>query len=143
MTYHQVFDALRDVNWLGVAVATVGYYLLGALWFTPLFGKAWDAAVGFDRPKGNRFPAVYYVVPLACAFAVAIATAVLVEHLDVAAPTQAVVFGTIVGLGYAAAVSFNNAVAPNTSRPALLGAVVGGYHVAGIILVSVIVTATR
>ena len=30
--------------------AGAAYFALGGLWFTPLFGKQWDRAVGFQRP---------------------------------------------------------------------------------------------
>ena len=136
-----MLDTIIDLNWFGIAAATLAYYLLGALWFTPLFGKAWDMAVGFERPKGNRFPPMYYVVPLLSSLAVAMATAVLVHDLGITRLSQAVVLGLVAGIGYAAAVSFNNAVAPNTPRPVLLGAVTGGYHVCGIVLVALIITA--
>lgn len=131
-------DIITDINWPGVVVATIAYYALGGLWFTPLFGAAWDRAVGFDRPKGNRFPPMYYIVPLASSFAVAVATAVLLRELAVERVAEAIGFGAIVGVGYAAAVSFNNAVTPNTPRPLLLGAVTGGYHVVGIALTALI-----
>jgi hypothetical protein len=26
------------------------FFMLGGLWFTPLFGKQWDKAVGFNLP---------------------------------------------------------------------------------------------
>ncbi len=53
-------EAFGQINWLAVAAATLAYYLLGALWFTPLLGASWDRAVGFERPKGHRFPPIYY-----------------------------------------------------------------------------------
>ena len=36
----------EDVNWLAVLAATAAGFLLGGLWYGPLFGKAWMAAVG-------------------------------------------------------------------------------------------------
>jgi hypothetical protein len=125
-------------DWFAVVVATLAYFVLGALWFTPLFGKAWDVAVGFDRPKGHRFGAIYYVTPLVSSLIVSIATDALIRALDLVA--DAVAFGVLVGIGYAAAVSVNNAVTPNTPRPLLFGTGTGGYHVVGIVLVSVIIT---
>ena len=46
----------------------------------------------------------------------------------------------IVGLGVAAAVSVNNALTPHTPHPfTVFGAVTGGYHFVGIVIVSAIV----
>jgi hypothetical protein len=136
-----VLSWIPNVNWPIVALATLAYYLLGALWFTPLFGRSWDRAVGFDRPRGHRFPARYYVTPLVSSLVVAVATAVLVEAVDVSTPADAAELGAVAGIGYAAAVSFNNAVAPNVPRPFLLGAITAGYHVVGVIVVAVTVSA--
>ncbi len=136
-----MFDAFGEVNWLAVLLATLAYYLLGALWFTPLFGWAWDRALGFERPRGNRFPPLYYVMPLLSSALASVATAVLAAALRVEQLGEAIVLGALVGVGYALAVSFNNAVNPRTPRPLLYGAVTGGYHVVGLLVVSVIVVA--
>ena len=45
---------LSDINWWAVLLATFGYYVLGALWFTPLFGRAWDRSIGYDRAATSR-----------------------------------------------------------------------------------------
>jgi hypothetical protein len=37
---------LEGINWLGVIIATVAAFALGALWYGPLFGKAWMAGLG-------------------------------------------------------------------------------------------------
>ena len=70
--------AFADLSWLAIGIATLAYYLLGALWFTPLFGAAWDTAIGHTRVRGERFSAAYYVVPLVSSLLVTVAMAVLV-----------------------------------------------------------------
>ena len=49
----RVTSHLTDVSWLAIGIATLAYYMLGALWFTPLFGAAWDAAIGHTRVRGE------------------------------------------------------------------------------------------
>jgi len=136
-------EAFGQINWLAVAAATLAYYLLGALWFTPLLGASWDRAVGFERPKGHRFPPIYYVVPLVSSLLVSSATAILVAALDLVDLTDALILALVVGLGYAAAVSVNNVLTPTTPRPVLLGAVTGSYHVVGILVVTTILVLWR
>ncbi|MCB5274680.1 hypothetical protein BJG92_02217 [Arthrobacter sp. SO5] len=136
-------DALAHLNWLSIALATLACYLLGALWFTPLFGKAWDASLGFRRTKNQRFTVSYYVVPLICSLLVAVATAVLADALGLQHLADALLLGGIVGIGYAASASLNGAITPNNPRPFLFAAVTGGYHIAGSIIVSVIIVAMR
>lgn len=136
-----MLDVLGDVNWLAVLLAALAYYLLGALWFTPLFGRAWDRAVGFTRPRGHRFGPLYYVAPLLGCAAATVATAILLAALDAEQLGDGVALGLLVGVGYAAAVSLTNAVTPTTPRPLLLAAVAGGYHVVGLVLVAVLLVA--
>ena len=42
---------LTQINWIAVAVVTVLTFALGALWYGPLFGKAWLKATGLDPEK--------------------------------------------------------------------------------------------
>ena len=38
---------MAEVNWLAVLAATVGSFVLGGLWYSPLlFAKPWQAAAG-------------------------------------------------------------------------------------------------
>lgn len=38
-----------EINYVAIAVATVVQFIIGALWFGPLFGKTWGAIHGFDK----------------------------------------------------------------------------------------------
>lgn len=132
-----MLDAFAHLNWLAVALAALAYYLLGAAWFTPLFGKAWDRSIGYDRSQATKFGPAYYVVPLVSAVLVALALGLTLAAL---APTfgEALIVGVVVGLGLAA-VSVNNALTPHTPHPYLFGAVTGGYHIVGSVIVSAII----
>lgn len=134
-------QAFSAIPWLGVAAGALAYFALGAAWFTPLFGRAWDRAVGFDRAAGARFSAAYYVMPLVGSVLPALAIGVLVGGLGLTAIGDAVLLGLVVGLGVAAAVSFTNAVLPPIPHPLVLGAVTAGYHVAGSVIVAVLAVA--
>lgn len=93
-----MLGTFSGLSWFGIGIAVIAYYLLGALWFTPLFGKAWDSAVGVERSTDNRFPAAYYVVPLLSAVVVTVATAVLIERLDLEELSQAAGWGATIRL---------------------------------------------
>lgn len=46
-----------NLNMTGVLVAVVANFILGFLWYTPLFGKAWAKEMGFDtsvKPTGGE-----------------------------------------------------------------------------------------
>lgn len=134
-----MFDSINELNWLAIALATFAYFVLGAVWFTPLFGRAYDEALGTKRQKNQQWPAIYYIGPFVSALVTTVATALLVSALDLAQLSEAVMLGLIVGVGYALSISMNNAINPITPRPLLYGLVTGGYHVVCIVLVAAII----
>jgi len=122
------------MDWIAILVAGLAYFALGGLWFTPLFGTQWDRAVGFARPPKWRPAAEYYLGPLLGCLIATTATAVLFRIAEPATLRDAVALGAVVGLGYGAAITGVNAIAPNMPRPALYAAVTGGYHCAGLLV---------
>ena len=134
-----MIEAFGAVNWWATGVGAVAYFVLGALWFSPLFGRAWDRAVGHERQKGERFPTSYYVVPLVSSIVIAVATAWMAEAVGLAGFWDGTLFTVALGVGIAAAVSVTNAMTPNMRHPFVYGAVTGGYHFVGIGIVTAIV----
>ncbi|THD78778.1 MAG: DUF1761 domain-containing protein [Phenylobacterium sp.] len=59
---------LKGVNWIAVIIAVVLLEGLGFLWYGPLFGKAWIAALGHDvsTANANMMMAVGVVNTLVC-----------------------------------------------------------------------------
>ena len=51
-----------DINWLAVLVAAVVTFVLGGVWYGPLFGKVWRTAEGQAEPQPGRqkHPALVY-----------------------------------------------------------------------------------
>ncbi len=46
-----------QINMIAILVAVVANFVLGFLWYTPLFGKAWAKEMGFDlsvKPSGGE-----------------------------------------------------------------------------------------
>lgn len=128
-----MFNVVDEFNWVAIVIAILVYYILGAIWFTPLFGKAYDKATGVKRKKGQKWPPIYYIGPLISSILVVITTAILVYALDIKEFSNAIWLGNIVGIGYLASVSFNNAITPNMPKPLLFGLVTGVYHLFGAI----------
>jgi Protein of unknown function (DUF1761) len=120
-------------------VAGAAYFVLGGLWFTPLFGKAWDRAVGFDRPPRWRPAAAYYLGPLVGCLVAAFAMYALLGLAAADTLGQALQVGAVAGLGFSACVTAVNAVSPNVPRPALYAVVVGSYHAVGALLCAAII----
>ena len=128
-----------QINWFAVIIAAIGYFMLGALWFSPLVaGKYYDNALGFVRTKEMKWGALYYVGPFVGCLISSIATAFLMQMCSVSSSVEAIRLGFIVGVGYGLAVSVTNAINPNTPKPIMYGFATGGYHVLGNVLASII-----
>jgi len=129
---------LSDINWWAVLLATLGYYVLGALWFTPLFGRAWDRSIGYDRASTTgRFPVSYYVVPFIGAATGTLVITVFTALIDPGALAGSAAVGLGVGVAIAGA-TLTNALTPHTPKPYLFAAVTAGYHLVGCTLVGLI-----
>lgn len=133
--------ALGEVNWWAALIAASGYYLLGALWFSPLFGRAWDRSIGHNRAAGNgRFPLSYYLVPLCGAAVGTLVIAVFRALIDPAGLVGAAAVGLGIGVAIAGA-TLTNALTPHTPKPYLFAAITAGYHLLGCTLVGLILGA--
>jgi hypothetical protein len=40
-----------DVNWLAVVLAALGAFVVGGIWYGPIMGKSWMAAVGLSEEQ--------------------------------------------------------------------------------------------
>lgn len=54
-------SAFENINWLSVMVASISSFLVGGVWYGPLFGKAWMHAFGFTESdlNGRNMPKVF------------------------------------------------------------------------------------
>lgn len=138
-------DALGELNWLAVIVATIVYFALGALWYSPVaFGKPWQRAIGWDETNQRGASPIIYAGPALFALVSAIATAMLANATGSTDIGNGVVLGLVVGIGYGLALTAYEAVfAPNRPRPWVWFAITGAYHLVGLFVVAVIVSVWR
>lgn len=40
-----------EINYLAILIAVVANFILGFIWYTPLFGKVWGKEMGFDMTQ--------------------------------------------------------------------------------------------
>jgi Protein of unknown function (DUF1761) len=68
---------ISDINWLAVVVAAASSFVVGFLWYGPLFGKPWMQDSGMTKEKGAQGNMLLTfggtaVLNLAIAFALAV-----------------------------------------------------------------------
>lgn len=136
-----MFPTLVELNWVAIAAGAVASFVLGGLWFTLLFGKAYSYALGRQHdPKAKPAP-IFFVGPFLCGLITTIASSLLIKALKVETSGDALIFGAIVGFGYLTATTVNTAINPNMPRPLFYGLISGGYFLLSGIAVSMILVA--
>ncbi|EOQ95768.1 hypothetical protein LEP1GSC195_3778 [Leptospira wolbachii serovar Codice str. CDC] len=73
-----------------------------------------------------------------CALVIIITTAILFSRLEIEKTTDALVWGSFIGIGFLSANTFNIAINPNIPKPILYGAISSAYHLVGINVASLL-----
>jgi hypothetical protein len=117
---------MPQISWVAVLVATLAGFALGALWYGPLFGKAWMRTVGLTQDQLARFnPAVTYGTTFVWALVTAVVLgAELGEAPDIKWATMC--GAAIGGLFVLPSIATNYLF---EGKSLLLTAINGGYHV--------------
>lgn len=131
-----MMQAILSLNWFGVLLAFVPYFLLGALWFTVLFKKPYAISLGRENEQPQNMAPIFIIGPALCTLVITLTSALLLNALAINSYQGALLFGLIVGIGYLIANTVNIAINPNIPRPLLYGAISGAYHLVGIVIVS-------
>ena len=140
------FDTLQDLNWLAVLAGAVIYFVLGALWYSPmLLGRPWQRSIGWDPTQTPpQMSATTYVVPLIAFVVMAISTGMLAAATGTDTLGEGIVLGLVVGIGYAAAHTLVDATFdPNKPQPWVWFVINGAYHGLGVFIVAVLVSVWR
>jgi hypothetical protein len=91
-----------DINWLAVLVAAVVTFVLGGVWYGPLFGKIWRAAEGRPDPEPMqaKHPAIVYGLSFVLMLIAAAVLAIALEPDPNV--SRSVCVGLVVGVGWVA-----------------------------------------
>jgi hypothetical protein len=95
-----MFD-LTALNWLAVLVATVAGFMLGGLWYGPLFGKAWLKAIGKTEDEIKPSPGPF-IISFFTALVTSIVLGLLIAGLHIESTGDGAVIGLVTGIGFIA-----------------------------------------
>ena len=90
------------LNWWAILVATAAAFALGYVWYGPVFGKAWLAALGKTEDEIQPSPTPF-VVSFVAALATCIVVAALMGGLGMKGVANGAVLGLVTGVGFIAA----------------------------------------
>ena len=138
-----MFDAISTMNWLGVIVAFLPYFFLGALWFTVLFKKRYAISLGKENELPKKVAPIFIIGPAICTFAITVATAILINALHINSYENALLFSLVIGFGYLVANTVNIAINPNIPKPIFYSAISGSYHLVGILIACIVLVSMK
>lgn len=98
-----IIDVLLDISWLAVVIGTIGYQVLGAVWYGPLFGARWVEAMGYesvDDIHESENPTTGYILTTVGSLIAVIALGVLLTWVNATAWTDGLVVGLLIGVGF-------------------------------------------
>lgn len=120
------------INWLAVIAATLIGFVIGFLWYGPLFGKAWMASTGMTEEKAAQanMPVVFglsFVFQLIMAFCLAMFFYGDPNAADAITAGTGAFYGFLTGFGWVATALGVNALFEQRSWKYIL--INGGYWI--------------
>lgn len=92
---------IAELNWLAILTATIAGFVLGGIWYGPVFGKAWMEALG-KTPEDIKPSPTPFLVSLVTATITAIILALFIAALGVTNAVSGALIGLGVGVGFIA-----------------------------------------
>ncbi|MDQ0058599.1 DUF1761 domain-containing protein [Paenibacillus harenae] len=138
-----MFNVIQEINWIAVLLAALASSLLGGVWFTLIFGKAYAIALGKESTPNEKPAPIFIVGPFACGLVTTVAMAILIYAFGIESIVNAIIFGCIVGIGLLASTTVNTAINPNIPRPLLYGLISGSYFLLSGLIISVILVVMK
>jgi hypothetical protein len=133
-----------DMKWLAILCAGLAYWILGAVWYSALFSKAWRSAIeqhGVKLQPGSGM-ATKLIVTLICNLFAALVIARVIRqvghHMDL---LRGLKIGAGIGVGFCATALTMTYVWQ--SPPRRLWAIDTGYHVLGCTIMGAILAIWR
>lgn len=132
-------EFLTSINYLAVLVAAVAYWILGALWYSPvLFAKPWQKYVQIteEDKKNMVMPMVLSFIGF---FIICLGMAIFTTYMLPADMVRGLKIAILAGIVFMFVPKWINSLYGKT--PATLLLIDAGYHFVGFIIAALIITA--
>ncbi len=132
-------EIFNHVNWLAVLAGGLGYFLLGAIWYTALFGKKWQSynAAAMSAPDAKKGAMQIMIISFLLMLLCALGISILAHRFGIFGWTGGLKLGLLTGFCFAATAVHISYV--YEKRPLGLHLINGLYNVVGNIIAAVII----
>ena len=129
----------HDINWLAVLVGTLGYYMLGAIWYSFLFKEKWIAYNKIDMtdPTLKQGVGAIMFASFIMMMITSAAIAILAERIGISGCMRGARLGLFTGAGFACTSMAINML--YEKKPLGLFFINGGYQVCGNVIAGMII----
>ncbi|NGP87643.1 DUF1761 domain-containing protein [Fodinibius halophilus] len=117
-----------SLNWLSIIAAGAAYFLIGGIWYGPLWGKVWMREKGMDEHPEPPNP-VIYLYSFILQLIVGLSLALFIAALGTNTALQGLYVGLSAGAGFVLTTVGVNGLYNDMSLK--LFAIDGGYHLVG------------
>jgi len=130
-------SVFSHINYLAFAVAVVVYFMIGGLWFSALFGKAWIALTGLKMTEDSKknvgkIFGITFLINIVICFGVAC----MAYLVNPGGAIACIKLGVVLGVCFMAAPCTMNYM--YAQRPFKLTMIDACYHVVSILAVTVL-----
>lgn len=141
-----ISEIFKDINWLAVLAGTLGYFFLGAIWYSFLFQKKWIAYQGISmedmsKPDAKKGVGGVMFASFVLMFVTSVAIAFLAYRVGMWGWMSGVKLGLLTGVCFAFTSMAINML--YEKKPAGLYFINGGYQILGNIIAAVIIVCWR
>lgn len=136
-------EIFNHINWLVVLVAGIAYFLLGAIWYTGLFGKKWQSynAALMNDPNAKKGAAGIMIISLVLMLVCALGLSILAHRFGIFGWMGGLKLGLLTGLCFAATAIHISYI--YEKRPLGVHLINGLYNVFGNIIAAIIICIWR
>lgn len=129
---------ITHLPWLQILVAAIAYFALGAIWYGPLFSKAWVRGhrLNINDPDAKKGVAGIMITSFIFLVVICIGLVVIREVASVHGWMQAVKWGAFLGICFAMTSTSMSYV--YLKKPLSIHLIDGLYHVVGMIIAMII-----
>ncbi len=130
-------ELFSSLNWLAVIVATLVYFILGAIWYSPiLFGNVWMKLRNLSKETMDDPNPIIYLYSFILQFIAVLSLALFMTAMDIESAGN----GSLIGFGAGAGFVFTLAGTTGifSDVPLKLHFLDNGYHVVGLVLAGLV-----